>query len=62
MFDTVIRGGKTVTPSGVDSFDVAVAGERIAAVTAPGAIPDSSARRIVNAAPGTCRSPTAPPW
>lgn len=50
MFDTVIRGGKTVTPSGVDSFDVAVAGERIAAVTAPGAIPDSSARRIVDAA------------
>ena len=32
MLDLVIRGGRVVTPWGVGSWDVAVAGEKIAAV------------------------------
>ncbi|MGZ0190215.1 MAG: amidohydrolase family protein [Alphaproteobacteria bacterium] len=49
MFDIVIRGGKTVTPQGVGAYDIAIKGEVIAAVTAPGAIPDSSANRVIDA-------------
>ncbi len=49
MFDYVIRGGQTVTPQGVGAYDVAVSGETIAAVTAPGAIPDASANRVIDA-------------
>ena len=36
MIDLVIRGGQVVTPDGVGLWDVAVEGERIAAVAAPG--------------------------
>lgn len=49
MFDFVIRGGETVTPQGVGQYDVAISGETIAAVTAPGAIPDASANRVIDA-------------
>lgn len=49
MFDFVIRGGETVTPQGVGRYDVAISGETITAVTAPGAIPDASANRVIDA-------------
>ena len=38
MLDIIIRGGNVVTPQGVALCDVAIAGESIAAVTAPGAL------------------------
>ena len=37
--DFVIRGGKVVSPSSTIEADVAIAGETIAAVTAPGLLP-----------------------
>ena len=43
MLDIIIRGGDVVTPQGVVQGDVAIAGETIAAVTAPGALPAQSA-------------------
>ncbi|PWU25086.1 MAG: hypothetical protein C5B48_03085 [Candidatus Rokuibacteriota bacterium] len=46
MLDLVIRGGQVITAQGVGSWDVGVKGEQIAAVTAPGALPDDSARVI----------------
>jgi len=47
MLDLLIRGGTVVTPSGAVVADVAVAGEKIAAVTAPDALgPDAAARTI----------------
>src|ERR1700756_4414980 len=49
MFDLIIRGGDVVTPEGVVRCDVAVAGETIAAVTAPGALPAESAVRVIDA-------------
>jgi len=49
MFDILIRGGDVVTPQGVGKYDVAIAGETIAAVAAPGAIPDASAGRVIDA-------------
>jgi dihydropyrimidinase len=50
MLDIIIRGGDVVTPEGVVKADVAIGGETIAAVTAPGIIADSNASRIVDAA------------
>jgi len=49
MFDLVIRGGTVVTPQGADLYDVAVSGEKIAAVAAPGALPDAGAKRVIDA-------------
>jgi hypothetical protein len=49
MFDLIIRGGQVVTPEGVVSCDVAVAGETIAALAAPGALGADSARRVIDA-------------
>ena len=43
MIDLVIRGGSVVTPDGVGVWDVAIEGERIAAVAAPGTLPRRSA-------------------
>ena len=48
MLDLIIRGGQVVTPSGVGFFDVAVRGERIAAVTPAGALTED-AQRVVDA-------------
>src|SRR4051812_48547003 len=50
MFDLIIRGGEGVTPEGVVACDVAVAGESIVALAAPGALADGSAQRVINAA------------
>jgi dihydropyrimidinase len=46
MLDLIIRGGDVVTPQGVMRGDVAVAGETIAAVAAPGALAAEAARTI----------------
>jgi dihydropyrimidinase len=50
MLDLIIRGGDVVTPQGVIGCDIAVAGETIAALTAPGVLPAQSARRVIDAA------------
>ena len=49
MLDTIIRGGDVVTPQGVVRCDVAIAGETIAAVTAPGALPAQAGTREIDA-------------
>ena len=38
MLDLIIRGGEVVTPQGVAKADVAIKGEMIAAVAAPGTL------------------------
>src|SRR6059058_1469748 len=49
MFDLIIRGGDVVTPEGVVRCDVAVAGETIAAIAAPGALSAESAKHVIDA-------------
>ena len=49
MLDLIIRGGEVVTPQGVVSCDVAVAGETIAALAASGALAAESAKRVIDA-------------
>jgi dihydropyrimidinase len=49
MFDLIIRGGDVVTPEGVVACDVAVAGETIAALAAPGTLAADSAKRVIDA-------------
>src|ERR1700724_907649 len=49
MLDLIIRGGDVVTPQGVARCDVAIAGETIAAVAAPGALAAQSATRAIDA-------------
>ena len=46
MLDLIIRGGQVVTPWGVSDWDVAVQGEKIVAVAAPGALGDEAGRII----------------
>jgi dihydropyrimidinase len=49
MMDLVIRSDRVVTPVGVSACDVAIQGERIAAVAAAGTFGAEAARRIVDA-------------
>jgi dihydropyrimidinase len=49
MLDLIIRGGEVVTPQGVTTCDVAVAGETIAALAAPGTLVAESAGRVIDA-------------
>jgi dihydropyrimidinase len=49
MLELIIRGGDVVTPEGVVKCDVAIAGESIAAIAAPGALPAQSAERTIDA-------------
>ena len=49
MFDLIVRGGEVVTPQGVVICDVAIAGETIVALAAPGTLAAESARRVVDA-------------
>src|ERR1700733_7801529 len=49
MLDLIIRGGSVVTPQGVVEGDVAIAGEIIAAVTAPGALTTPPGTREIDA-------------
>ena len=50
MLDLIIRGGDVVTPQGVAKCDVAIKGETIAAVAAPGTLADARAARVIDAA------------
>ena len=50
MLDLIIKGGEVVTPQGVGNYDVAIKGEAIAAVAAPGTLDDNTAARTVDAA------------
>jgi dihydropyrimidinase len=50
MLDLIIHGGEVVTPQGVARCDIAVAGETIAAVAAPGTFADTPATRRIDAA------------
>lgn len=47
MFDLIIRSDRVVTPQGVGEYDVAVQGEKIAAVGAPGSL--GEAARLIDA-------------
>jgi len=49
MLDLIVRGGLVVTPQGAELLDVAVAGERIAAVAAPEALKDAPVARVIDA-------------
>ncbi len=49
MIDLLIRGGQVVTPWGVGDWDVAVEGEKIAAVASPGSLP-GDVGRVMDAA------------
>jgi dihydropyrimidinase len=49
MLDIIIRGGDVVTPEGVMRCDVAIAGEIIVAVAAPGKLAALSAAREIDA-------------
>jgi len=49
MLDLIIRGGDVVTPHGVVHGDVVVAGEKIAAVGAVGALSAEPATRVIDA-------------
>ncbi len=46
MLDIVIRGGQVVTPEGVGAWDVAIQGERIVAVAAPGMLTGDVGRAV----------------
>jgi dihydropyrimidinase len=50
VLDLIICGGDVVTPQGVAKCDVAIKGETIAAVAAPGTLADTVATRIIDAA------------
>jgi dihydropyrimidinase len=49
MFDFVIRSDRVVTPAGVAACDVAVQGEKIAAVAAAGTFEAASTKRMIDA-------------
>ena len=49
MFDLVIRSDRVVTPAGVAACDVAIQGEKIAAVAATGTFGADSTRRLIDA-------------
>ena len=49
MIDLVIRSDRVVTPSGVAACDVAIQGEKIAAVAAAGTFTNENARRVIDA-------------
>ncbi|MGE3268058.1 MAG: amidohydrolase family protein [Chloroflexota bacterium] len=46
MLDLVVRGDRVVTPHGVGAFDVAIQGDQIVAVAAPGTLTGDVARTI----------------
>jgi len=48
MLDLVIRSDRVVTPSGVAACDVAIQGEKIAAVAASGTFSAGSAKRVID--------------
>jgi dihydropyrimidinase len=49
MVDLVIRGDRVVTPQGVGAHDILIAGDKIAAVAAPGSLTVPDGARVINA-------------
>jgi dihydropyrimidinase len=49
MVDLLVRSDMVVTPQGVGAFDVAIAGEKIVAVAAPGSLPVADGARLIDA-------------
>ncbi|MBS0640810.1 MAG: amidohydrolase family protein [Proteobacteria bacterium] len=49
MVDLVIRGDTVVTPQGVGAHDILIAGDKIAAVAAPGSLPVPQGVRVIDA-------------
>jgi len=49
MIDLLLRGDCVVTPEGVGAYDVAIAGERIAAVATPGSLSIPDGARVIDA-------------
>ena len=49
MVDLVIRGDTVVTPQGVGAHDILIAGEKIVAITAKGALPVPEGARLIDA-------------
>ena len=56
MFDLVIRGNQVVTPHGVDALDIAVQGEKIAAVATANTFTADSTPRLIDARGGIVMS------
>ena len=48
MFDLIIRSDRVVTPAGVSACDIAIEGEKIAAVAAAGTFDAKSAKRLID--------------
>ena len=48
MFDLILRHGTAVTPHGTSQQDVAISGETISAITSPGTIDDTQAKRVID--------------
>jgi dihydropyrimidinase len=49
MVNLLVRSDMVVTPQGVGAFDVAIAGEKIVAVAAPGSLPIADGARLIDA-------------
>jgi len=49
MLDLIVRGGLVVTPEGAAPGDIAVMGDKIAAVAAPEALKDVPSARTLDA-------------
>src|SRR3954469_17660310 len=49
MVDLVVRGDTVVTPQGVGAYDIAIAGERIVAMSAKGSLPVPEGARLIDA-------------
>jgi len=50
MLDSIISGGDVVTPHGVERLDIAIQGETIAGLAAPGALGARDAHQVLDAA------------
>ena len=50
MLDLIVRSDTVVTPGGVGPFEIAIAGEKIVGVAAPGTWRDADSRDVVDAA------------
>lgn len=48
MFDLIIQGGKVVRPEGVVISDIAVAGEPVVALAAPGTLEAETVKGVVD--------------
>src|SRR5919106_2684931 len=48
MLDTIIQGGRVVTPAGAGDWDVGIEGEKIVAVAFPGLLP-AEATQVIDA-------------